>query len=449
MPAQIRAAQIRTAVPADAPALAHIQVDSYRRSYAGIFPPAYLDHFTYEEQIQDWLDWLAAAAAADSADFLLAAEAPDGQVVGYALGRPGLTGLPPYDCELAALHVRGEHQHQGYGLALMQAAVERFRQAGCRSLLLWVLEQNSPARRLYERLGGWLVGRQTIQVGEAGEVSAQETAYGWPSLAAFPAPPGPQSVRGVIFDIDGVLTFQGQVYPGAVETIAALRQRGLRLCFLTNSTLKSRASAAEKLRQRGFCLADEEVITASYAAAQYLRALQPRSAYVMVEGEGIHEFAEFTHAEQTPEYVVVGDNHSKFDFAHLNQAARLLRQGAKLIGMSAELLDNSTGELDLNVGAWTRLLEAAARAPAVYLGKPQRYAFDLALQRLDLDRRQVVMVGDRVNTDVQGANANGLRSVLVQTGEFDPAELEASPARPDYVIAGIAGLPACLDGLPA
>lgn len=445
MLAQIRAAQIRTAVLADAPALARIQVDSYRRSYAGIFSPAYLDHFTYEEQTQDWLDWLAA----NSSDFLLVAEDSVGQVVGYALGRPGFTGLPPYDCELAALHVQRERQRQGYGLALMQAAVERFRQAGCRSLLVWVLEQNQLARSWYERLGGWLVGRQTIQVGEAGEGSAQEAAYGWPSLAAFPAPPGPQPVRGGIFDIDGVLTFQGQVYPGAVETIAALQKRGLSLRFLTNSTLKSRASAAEKLRQRGFQVSDDEVMTASYGAAQYLRALQPRSAYVMVEGDGIDEFAGFVHDEQAPEYIMVGDNHSKFDFAHLNQAARLLRQGAKLIGMSAELLDTSTGSLELNVGAWTRLLEAAARTPAIYLGKPQRYAFDLALQSLGLDRRQVIMVGDRVNTDVQGANANGLRSVLVQTGEFDPAELEASAAHPDYVVASIAGLLPCLDGLLA
>ena len=60
------------------------------------------------------------------------------------------------------------------------------------------------------------------------------------------------AIQGVILDIDGVLEFAGRVYPGAVETLADLRARGLAVCFLTNSTLKSRASAADRLRRRGF-----------------------------------------------------------------------------------------------------------------------------------------------------------------------------------------------------
>ncbi|MEJ2212288.1 MAG: HAD family hydrolase, partial [Anaerolineae bacterium] len=83
--------------------------------------------------------------------------------------------------------------------------------------------------------------------------------------------PGRAAIRGVILDVDVVLEFAGQVYPGAVETLAHLRQRGLAVCFLTNSTLKSRASAAERLRRRGFHVLSEEVITASYATACYLR----------------------------------------------------------------------------------------------------------------------------------------------------------------------------------
>jgi HAD superfamily hydrolase (TIGR01458 family) len=431
--------QIRTAHPPDASALAHIQVDSYQNSYAGIFPPAYLDHFTYQEQTQDWIDWMADR---ETLDILLVATGETGEVYGYALGRPGRTTIPPYDCELVSLHVGREFQRGGVGRALMRAMGERFQQAGCRSLLVWVLEKNA-ARVIYEHLGGWPVGRQTIHLGEDGEVSAEEVAYGWPSLGAFLARPAATgAVCGVIFDIDGVLTFQGKVYPGAVETIAGLRQRGLALRFLTNSTLKSRASAAEKLRQRGFDLQDDEVITASYASAQYLKALQPRSAWVMVEGEGIQEFAGFVQDEQNPEYIVVGDNRSKFDFDHLNHALRLLRKGSRLIGMTSELLDTSMGDLELNVGSWVRLLETASGVPAEFVGKPHRFAFDLALQSLDLDRRQVLMVGDRVNTDVQGANMFGLRSVLVQTGEFDPAELVYATARPDFTIGKITDLAA-------
>ena len=74
-------------------------------------------------------------------------------------------------------------------------------------------------------------------------------------------------IKGIIFDIDGVLEYQGKVYPGAVDVVNSLRERGMILRFLTNSTLKSRPSCAAKLRKAGFGASDEEVFTASYATA--------------------------------------------------------------------------------------------------------------------------------------------------------------------------------------
>ena len=97
-------------------------------------------------------------------------------------------------------------------------------------------------------------------------------------------------IRGIIFDIDGVLEFQGSVYPGAVETLEKLRDRGFALRFLTNSTLKSRASCAARLRRAGYRVSDDEVITASSATAAYLRTLGPRTCWVMLDREGFDEF---------------------------------------------------------------------------------------------------------------------------------------------------------------
>ena len=90
--------EIRLATLEDSPAIARIQVDSYRSAYAGILPADYLAQFSYDEQEQDWLDW----PAAHPEDCLLVAENQDREIVGYALSRPGLTGIPPYDGELLA-----------------------------------------------------------------------------------------------------------------------------------------------------------------------------------------------------------------------------------------------------------------------------------------------------------------------------------------------------------
>jgi HAD superfamily hydrolase (TIGR01458 family) len=243
-------------------------------------------------------------------------------------------------------------------------------------------------------------------------------------------------IKGIIFDIDGVLEFQGKVYPKAVETIDRLRDKGIVLRFLTNSTLKSRKSCAERLRRVGFQLDDEEVITASYATARYLGELSPRSCWVMLEREGLDEFKSFKQEIDNPEYIVIGDNRSRFDFNHLNQTLRLLLRGAKLIGMQAELLDTSMGEMELNVGSWVGMLEKAAGIKATYIGKPNPYVFDLTLKTMGLDKVEVIVVGDRVSTDVKGAKECGIRSVLLRTGEFKEDDLTEG-VEPDFVFDSI------------
>ncbi len=174
---------IRKATLEDSPGLAKVQVDSYRAAYAGIFPPSYLAHFTYEEQEQDWRDLLAS----EPADILLVAESSSGETVGYALGRPGLTDIPPYDCELVALHVRQASQRQGIGQQLIRDIARHLQQLGCVSLMLWTLEYNS-VRLLYEQLGGQLIGEKEWDENESYGVHVKEVAYGWPHIQSLVSP---------------------------------------------------------------------------------------------------------------------------------------------------------------------------------------------------------------------------------------------------------------------
>lgn len=165
---------LRQATIEDSAGIAHVQVDSYRSAYAGIFPQPYLEHFTYEEETQDWCDLLSA----EFADVLYVAETETGEIVGYALGRPGLSDIPPYDSELVALHVRRAYQRQGIGRRLIAAIAACLKQEGCISLMLWTLAQN-PSRTLYERLGGQLLAEKDWGGNEEFGVAVQEVAYGW------------------------------------------------------------------------------------------------------------------------------------------------------------------------------------------------------------------------------------------------------------------------------
>jgi ribonucleotide monophosphatase NagD (HAD superfamily) len=93
--------------------------------------------------------------------------------------------------------------------------------------------------------------------------------------------------KAILFDIDGVLEFQGRAYPGAPELLDLLRRKGIMIRILTNSTLKSRKHCTDKLTQLGFYIRREEVITASYATAKYLKSRNPKSCWVMLNGKGI------------------------------------------------------------------------------------------------------------------------------------------------------------------
>jgi ribosomal protein S18 acetylase RimI-like enzyme len=144
--------KIRAATITDSPSLAKIQVDSYQNAYSAILPPAYLAHFSYEEQENDWHDWLSSGTE----DILLVAENETGRLAGYGLGGLNADESMPFEAELQALHVLDAFQNQHIGTRLFAAVCARLREKGCRSVFVWVLEQN-PARRFYEKLGGQLL----------------------------------------------------------------------------------------------------------------------------------------------------------------------------------------------------------------------------------------------------------------------------------------------------
>ena len=243
-----------------------------------------------------------------------------------------------------------------------------------------------------------------------------------------------EEIEGVIFDLDGVLEFQGKVYPGAVKLLDSLRRKGIHIRVLSNSTLKSRRSCTEKLNKQGFSVYEHEVVTASFATARYLETLNPRSCWVMLKGEGLEEFRNFRHDPDNPEYIVLGDFREDFNFQNLNKALQLLCKGAKLIVMITETVDNSMGELELTVGAYGKMLEDAAGIKATYIGKPNRYIFDITLNTMgNIEKSQILMVGDKLGTDILGAKNAGLKAALVKTGEFQESDLEPPIIVPDYI----------------
>ena len=167
--------KIHEATLDDSRGIAEVQVDSYRTAYAAFFPKAYIDHFTYEEQEQDWIDLLKSGTK----DILLVATPTEDQVMGYAFARAEPEIHPGYDSEVLALHVRKPFQRNGVGKALLHKAIEELEQRGCKSVMLWTLKGN-PIRKWYESLQGKLIGEKSYQVDDW---TIDEVAYGWEKIS--------------------------------------------------------------------------------------------------------------------------------------------------------------------------------------------------------------------------------------------------------------------------
>ena len=177
---------VREARPADVPGIARVHVDTWRTTYRGIVPDDYLDALSYEARERFWaraLERLAAAGAMGEAHpgGHFVAEAPGGEIVGFASCGREATGDPHYPGELYAIYVLDAWQGQGLGRRLARAVADQLAAAGLDAMLVWVLADN-PMRRFYEALGGRLLREKQVEIGG---VALVEVAYGWPDTAVL------------------------------------------------------------------------------------------------------------------------------------------------------------------------------------------------------------------------------------------------------------------------
>lgn len=170
--------RIRAALPADAGAIARVQVASWGTTYRGIVADPYIDALSVAERERRWRTMLTDPLGRC---FAYVAADDDGEIVGFGSGGPQRSTLSGYEGELQAIYLLQRAQRQGVGRALTRAIAQRLLDDGMSSMVVWVLADN-PSRAFYEALGGMLVEEQSVVVGEQ---TLQGVAYGWRDLAAL------------------------------------------------------------------------------------------------------------------------------------------------------------------------------------------------------------------------------------------------------------------------
>lgn len=254
-------------------------------------------------------------------------------------------------------------------------------------------------------------------------------------------------MKALLFDLDGVLYQDNAIIDGAAETLDWARQQSLPYLFVTNTSSRPRSAIVAELRGYGIDITEDIIITPAVAACQWLRQHQARRLVLCVSEKTRDEFAGFEllslDEPGTADAVIVGDMGESWDFRTLNNAFRHLQAspGCALLALGMTRYWRAPDGLRLDTGPFVRALEFASDRQAEVQGKPAAHFFTGALQQLGLEGRDVLMVGDDIRADIGGAQESGLRTALVKTGKFSPADLDGD-IQPDIVMDSIAGLPA-------
>jgi HAD superfamily hydrolase (TIGR01458 family) len=252
-------------------------------------------------------------------------------------------------------------------------------------------------------------------------------------------------IKGVLFDLDGVFYVGGKLVPGGNETLAWLRAQGIGYRFVTNNTTLSRSALVAKLQHLGLNISENELLSANYAGVLQLQKMGlTRCRLVLAEAAQ----ADYPPSvDDDPEAIVVGDIGNDWDYDLLNSLMNQLLEGAELIALHKGRYFQTDKGLMLDSGAFVAALEHATGKKAHIVGKPNAAFFEMGSALLNAAPIELLMVGDDLINDIEGAQNSGYHAVLVQTGKYRKALVEQSPIAPDGIIASIAALPSYLSAL--
>jgi glycerol 3-phosphatase-2 len=250
----------------------------------------------------------------------------------------------------------------------------------------------------------------------------------------------------LLLDLDGVVYRGAEAVPHAVEALKLASSSGVRTAYVTNNASRPPAEVADHLRRLGIEVADHDVVTSAQAGAREVAARVPAGSRVLaVGGPGVAEaliargLVPVASATDDPAAVMMGYG-PDVSWRELAEASYAVGAGAVFVATNTD----STVPTDRGIAPGNGTLVGAVRTATgrepVVAGKPYAPLMVESVERIGA--ASPLVVGDRLDTDIEGAHASGLPSLLVLTGVTGAEQLLAAPPnrRPTYVTADLRGL---------
>jgi len=247
--------------------------------------------------------------------------------------------------------------------------------------------------------------------------------------------------RGVILDLDGCVYLDDVPTEGALQALEMLKDHGVKILYVTNNPEITSEESAERLRNIGIDCKPEEFLTVGEAVARYIITRTGPSKVLLITGRGVEEYCRrMGHTVlgldewKEAEYVVVGFDR-EISYRKLKSGLRALLSGATFIGTNPDAVHPGRNGLEPGSGAFIAPFEYMTGVKPIIVGKPSTIIMELALSKLAMKTSEVLVVGDRVDTDVKAGKGIGADTALILTGVTGKADLQKiSPElKPTYV----------------
>lgn len=258
----------------------------------------------------------------------------------------------------------------------------------------------------------------------------------------------------LIFDMDGVIYRGHELLPGVRETLELLEREGHKVHYMTNNSTQTRESYRQKLAGMGITADVGHIMTSSYATALFLKEKHAIGRSVLAVGEPglVEELTEIGMkvVEEPPaDYVVVGLDRG-FTYKKLLNAQQAIYHGARFIATNRDAtfpLEND--RIIPGGGAIVAAVQEATGIKPAVMGKPETYALKKILDMESGTPEDAVLIGDRLDTDVQAGKNLGSKTVLMLTGITSAEQAAKAPEelKPDVILSDLSELPEVLRSL--
>ncbi len=244
-------------------------------------------------------------------------------------------------------------------------------------------------------------------------------------------------------DLDGVVYEGGKAIKYAVETLTSVDALGIPIGYVTNNSSRKPQTIADQIADYGLSVTADQVVSSGQTGVELLKTLVPAGSKVLVVGgEGLRTYTEaggfqlVQDSTETPDAVIQGFS-PDVSWKHLAEAAYSIQNGAKWVATNQDWTIPQERGIAPGNGTLVSAVHTAVGQLPLVAGKPEVAIFETAKKRFNVTRP--LFVGDRIDTDILGANRAGMDSVLVLTGISQPKELLATKedSHPTYVISDL------------